>query len=82
MAVYKQSGFSCKIQHLPTLRCESGMSAISNYCISVVPLKNIIQLFHTFMCDSQNYRTRGAVDGPMALLHEAEGNSTSVHVQN
>ena len=31
-----------------------------------------IQLFHTFLCNSQNYHTRGAVDDPMALLHEAK----------
>ena len=34
-----------------------------------------IQLFHTFLCNSQNYHTLGSVDDPMALLHEAEGNS-------
>ena len=30
---------------------------------------NSIQLFRTFLCNSQNYHTWGAVDDPMALLH-------------
>ena len=33
---------------------------------------NSLQLFHTFLCNSQNYHPGGAVDDPMALLHEAE----------
>ena len=36
---------------------------------------NSIQLFHIFLCNSQNYHPRGAVDDPMALLHEASCNS-------
>ena len=42
---------------------------------------NIILLFHTFLCNSQNYHTQGTVDDPMRLLHEAEGNNTSGHPQ-
>ena len=34
---------------------------------------NSIQIFHTFLCNSQNYHTQGAVDDPKALLHEAKG---------
>ena len=30
--------------------------------------EDIIQLLHTFLCNSQNYHTRGAMDDPMALL--------------
>ena len=37
---------------------------------------NSIQLFHTFLCNRQNYHPLGAVDDPMP---KAEGNSTLGH---
>ena len=45
---------------------------------------NIIQLFHTFLCNSQNYHPRGAVDDPMHCCPrpKAEGNSASGHPQH
>ena len=65
-------------------------SSFSNKC-SMVSKKNnplfmwgcdSIQLFYTFLCNSQNYHPLGAVDDPMALLHEAGGNSASDHPQH
>ena len=43
-----------------------------------------IQLFHTFLCNSQNYHPRGAVDDPMNCCPrpKAEGNSSSGHPQH
>ena len=43
-----------------------------------------IQLFHTFLCNSQNYHPRGAVDDPMHCCPrpKAEGNSASGHPQH
>ena len=45
---------------------------------------HIIQLFHTFLCNSQNYHPRGAVDDPMhcSPRPKAEGNSASGHPQH
>ena len=45
---------------------------------------NSIQLFHTFLCNSQNYHPRGAVDDPMhcCLRPSASGNSASGHPQH
>ena len=42
-----------------------------------------IQLFHTFLCNSQNYHPRGAVVDPMHCCPrpKAEGNSASSHPQ-
>ena len=47
-------------------------------------LGNNIQLFHTFLCNSQNYHTRGAVDVPMHCCPrpKAEGNCASGHPQH
>ena len=47
-------------------------------------LGNNIQLFHTFLCNSQNYHPRGAVDDPMHCCPrpKAEGNSASGHPQH
>ena len=47
-------------------------------------LGNNIQLFHTFLCNSQNYHPRGAVDDPMHCCPrpKAEGNSASGHSQH
>ena len=46
--------------------------------------RNSIQLFHTFLCNSQNYHPRGAVDDPMHCCPrpKAEGNSASGHPQH
>ena len=46
--------------------------------------QNIIQLFHTFLCNSQNYHTRGTVDELMNCCPrpKAEGNSSSGHPQH
>ena len=45
---------------------------------------NSIQLFHTFLSNSQNYHPRGAVDDPMHCCPrpKAEGNSASGHPQH
>ena len=47
-------------------------------------LSNLIQLFHTFLCNSQNHHPRGAVDDPMHCCQrpKAEGNSASGHPQH
>ena len=44
----------------------------------------IIQLFHTFLCNSQNYHPRGAVDDPMhcCMRPKASDNSASGHPQH
>ena len=46
--------------------------------------KDSIQLFHTFLCNSQNYHPREAVDDPMNCypMPKAEGNSSSGHPQH
>ena len=46
--------------------------------------ETFIQLFHTFLCNSQNYHPRGAVDDPMHCFPrpKAEGNSASGHPQH
>ena len=43
-----------------------------------------IQLFHTFLCNSQNYHPLGAVDDPMNCCPrpKASGNSSSGHSQH
>ena len=43
-----------------------------------------IPLFHTFLCNSQNYNPQGAVDDPMNCCPrpKAEGNSSSAHPQH
>ena len=43
-----------------------------------------IQLFHTFLCNSQNYHSRCAVDDPINCCPrpKAEGNSSSGHPQH
>ena len=43
-----------------------------------------IQLFHTFLCNSQNYQPRGAVADPMHCCPrpKVEGNSASGHPQH
>ena len=45
---------------------------------------NSIQPFHTFLCNSQNYHPRGALDDPMHCCPrpKAEGNSASGHPQH
>ena len=44
--------------------------------------EDIIQLLHTFMCNSQNYHTRGDVDDPMALLLWPRATVPSGHPQH
>ena len=50
----------------------------------IVNAEDIIQLFHTFLCNSQNYHSRGDVDDPMHCCPrpKAEGNSASGHPQH
>ena len=48
--------------------CKPGLGRQENgECLGThtVALYNIIQLFHAFVCNSQNYRSRGAVDDLM-----------------
>ena len=58
--------------------------AISAKIIMCLHIYNSIQLFHTFLCNSQNYHPRGAVDDPMHCCPrlKAEGNSASGHPQH
>ena len=47
-------------------------------------MRHSIQLFHTFLCNSQNYHPRVAVDDPMSCCPrpKAEANSSSGHPQH
>ena len=58
----------------------SGNISNNNYPLSWV----IKQLFHTFLCNSQNYHPLGAVDDPMHCCPRpsALGNSASGHPQH
>ena len=57
-------------------------SHVSLQCCSISVY--IIQLFHTFLCNSQNYHPRGAVDDPIHCCPrpKAEGNSAPGHPQH
>ena len=62
----------------------NGPNLILSFCCGSKPPWNSIQLFHTFLCNSQNYHPRGAVDDPMQCCPrpKAEGNSASGHPQH
>ena len=66
--------------------CFIGITQISgNISNNKYPLSWVIkQLFHTFLCNSQNYHTLGAVDDPMHCCPwpSASGNSASGHPQH
>ena len=51
---------------------------------TLLDLCDIIQLFHTFLCNSQNYHPRGAPDDSIHCCQrpKAEGNSASGHPQH
>ena len=63
-----------------------GITQISgNISNNKYPLSWVIkQLFHTFLCNSQNYHPRGAVDDPMHCCPRpsASGNTAAGHPQH
>ena len=61
---------------------------VQNIASHVIPMLHCfifnttsIHLFHTFLCNSQNYHPRGVVDDPMrfCLRQKAKANSASGH---
>ena len=77
-----------KMGNFPKMRCSvskvmSKMTHVNykntNNCFQIGDADSI-QLFHTFLCNSQNYHPRGAVDDPMHCCPRP--NSASGHPQH